>query len=211
MVEVHIRRIYVMYGVLLIREHLGRIYAAEIVSAVGYLHANGIMHRDLKPENILLDADGHVKLTDFGLAKQFDDTTRANSMCGTTEYMAPEIIMGKAMTRLLIGGVSAFFCMKCSPESWLKRDADAFLRLFTFFQQPFTGGNRHKIQQKITKDMLKLPTFLSSEAHSLLKGRDPSKHLGSGSDGSSPSTGTREKKDSLFENFNYCRPQTIIS
>lgn len=39
---------------------MARIYAAEIVSAVSHLHANGIMHRDLKPENILLDVDGHV-------------------------------------------------------------------------------------------------------------------------------------------------------
>ena len=45
------------------REDLARIYAAEIVSAVSHLHANGIMHRDLKPENILLDADGHVLLS----------------------------------------------------------------------------------------------------------------------------------------------------
>jgi serine/threonine protein kinase len=42
------------------REDLARVYAAEIVSAVFHLHANGIMHRDLKPENIILDADGHV-------------------------------------------------------------------------------------------------------------------------------------------------------
>lgn len=47
---------------LISREELARIYAAEIVSAVSHLHANGIMHRDLKPENILLDADGHVYL-----------------------------------------------------------------------------------------------------------------------------------------------------
>lgn len=45
---------------LLLREDLARIYAAEIVSAVSHLHANGIMHRDLKPENILVDVDGHV-------------------------------------------------------------------------------------------------------------------------------------------------------
>ncbi|KAJ0088213.1 hypothetical protein Patl1_31565 [Pistacia atlantica] len=79
----------------LFREELARIYAAEIVSAVSHLHTKGIMHRDLKPENILLDADGHVMLTDFGLAKQFDENTRSNSMCGTIEYMPPEIILGK--------------------------------------------------------------------------------------------------------------------
>jgi serine/threonine protein kinase len=47
-------------------------YAAEIVLALGYLHQNGIIYRDLKPENILIGQDGHLKLTDFGLAKQFD-------------------------------------------------------------------------------------------------------------------------------------------
>ncbi|KAA3453518.1 serine/threonine-protein kinase AtPK2/AtPK19-like isoform X2 [Gossypium australe] len=79
----------------LFREDLARIYTADIVSAVSHLHANGIMHRDLKPENILLDADGHVMLTDFGLAKEFDENTRSNSLCGTLEYMAPEIVLGK--------------------------------------------------------------------------------------------------------------------
>lgn len=50
----------VLFLLSIFREDLARIYAAEIVSAVSHLHANGIMHRDLKPENILLDADGHV-------------------------------------------------------------------------------------------------------------------------------------------------------
>ena len=47
------------------REDLGRLYAAEIVSAVAYLHGKGIMHRDLKPENVLLDSDGHVRTSFF--------------------------------------------------------------------------------------------------------------------------------------------------
>ncbi|RYQ98848.1 hypothetical protein Ahy_B07g086664 isoform D [Arachis hypogaea] len=79
----------------LFREDLARFYAGEIVCAVSHLHANGIMHRDLKPENILLDADGHLVLTDFGLAKEFTESARSNSMCGTLEYIAPEIFIGK--------------------------------------------------------------------------------------------------------------------
>ena len=53
----------------------------------------GIIYRDLKPENILLDAQGHVKLTDFGLCKEsIDESTMTHTFCGTIEYMAPEIL-----------------------------------------------------------------------------------------------------------------------
>ncbi|KAG8374477.1 hypothetical protein BUALT_Bualt11G0136500 [Buddleja alternifolia] len=89
------RLFFQLYHHDLFREDLARIYTAEIVSAVSHLHANGIMHRDLKPENILLDADGHAILTDFGLAKEVEENARSNSMCGTVEYMSPEIILGK--------------------------------------------------------------------------------------------------------------------
>ncbi|XP_052626819.1 serine/threonine-protein kinase AtPK2/AtPK19 [Lactuca sativa] len=92
---VQLRYSFQLYHHGLFREDLARIYAAEIVSAVSHLHANGIMHRDLKPENILLDVDGHALLTDFGLAKEFDENARSNSLCGTVEYMSPEIILGK--------------------------------------------------------------------------------------------------------------------
>lgn len=50
-------------------ENRARIYAAELVEALSYLHSNGILYRDIKPENILLDSDGHIKITDFGLSK----------------------------------------------------------------------------------------------------------------------------------------------
>lgn len=71
----------------------GLFFGAEIVSALDYLHGNNIVYRDLKPENILLDREGHVKLTDFGFAKEVQDKTW--TLCGTPEYLAPEIIQSK--------------------------------------------------------------------------------------------------------------------
>ena len=65
-------------------------YAAEITLALEYLHSHSIVYRDLKPENVLIQHDGHLKLTDFGFAKQVEDLTY--TLCGTPEYLAPEII-----------------------------------------------------------------------------------------------------------------------
>uniref|UniRef100_A0A4W5Q3R6 Ribosomal protein S6 kinase n=1 Tax=Hucho hucho TaxID=62062 RepID=A0A4W5Q3R6_9TELE len=70
------------------------LYSGEIVLALEHLHQLGVVYRDLKLENILMDSSGHIVLTDFGLSKEFDELERAYSVCGTIEYMAPEIAEG---------------------------------------------------------------------------------------------------------------------
>jgi protein-serine/threonine kinase len=75
-------------------EQRAKFYIAELILALQHLHQHHIVYRDLKPENILLDANGHVALCDFGLSKANltkNDTT--NTFCGTTEYLAPEVLL----------------------------------------------------------------------------------------------------------------------
>jgi serine/threonine protein kinase len=77
-------------------EEIVKFYSAEIYCALEYLHSKGIVYRDLKPENIILDEEGHIKLIDFGLAKNMNlkAVDYCSTFCGTNEYIPPEVIAG---------------------------------------------------------------------------------------------------------------------
>lgn len=73
-------------------EEIVKIFVAEIAIAIDFLHNAGVIYRDLKPENILLDADCHIQLIDFGLSKWLSIGSRTTTLCGTLNYMAPEVL-----------------------------------------------------------------------------------------------------------------------
>ncbi|KAG5518856.1 hypothetical protein PMAC_002387 [Pneumocystis sp. 'macacae'] len=75
-------------------EPRAKFYIAELILALEHLHNHDIIYRDLKPENILLDANGHISLCDFGLSKaNLSSNSTTNTFCGTTEYLAPEVLL----------------------------------------------------------------------------------------------------------------------
>ncbi|KAG6041621.1 hypothetical protein E4U41_003234 [Claviceps citrina] len=143
-------------------------YMAEMLLAISHLHNDlGVVYRDLKPENCLLDADGHLLLTDFGLSKVSVEKSEdsCNSILGTVEYMAPEVILGKKYGRAVDWwsfGALGYDLMTGNP--------------------PFRGQNHAKIQDNIVKQKLVLPYFLSADAKDLLTRllrKEPHKRLGS--------------------------------
>ena len=73
----------------------------QLASALAHAHQNQIVHRDIKPQNILMDADGNVKITDFGIAMALSATsyTQTNSVLSTVHYLSPEQARGGAANK----------------------------------------------------------------------------------------------------------------
>ncbi|VDL91515.1 unnamed protein product [Schistocephalus solidus] len=76
-------------------ENMVKFYGAQVVLAFEYLHRLTIAYRDLKPENLLITGEGFLKVADLGFAKLIPKDKRTWTLCGTPDYMAPEIIMNK--------------------------------------------------------------------------------------------------------------------
>ncbi|KAJ3584365.1 hypothetical protein NHX12_014860 [Muraenolepis orangiensis] len=128
----------------------GLFYSAELVCAIEYLHAREIVYRDLKPENILLDGGGHIRLTDFGFAKKLSDRTW--TLCGTPEYLAPEVIQSKGHGRAV---------------DWWALGILIFEMLAGY--PPFFDDNPFGIYQKILAGKLEFPRHLDFYVKDLIK------------------------------------------
>ncbi|XP_063292750.1 protein kinase C zeta type isoform X1 [Pelobates fuscus] len=168
-------------------EEHARFYAAEICIALNFLHERGIIYRDLKLDNVLLDAEGHIKLTDYGMCKEGlgpGDTT--STFCGTPNYIAPEILRGEeygfSVDWWALGVLMFEMMAGRSPFDIITDNPDMNTEDYLF--------------QVILEKPIRIPRFLSVKASHVLKGflcKDPKDRLGC-----QPHTGFSDIKSHTF-------------
>lgn len=159
-----------------------RFYIAQIVTIFDYLHSKNIIYRDLKPENILIHKSGYLKLTDFGFAKVVEG--RTYTLCGTPEYLAPEIILNKGHGK---------------PVDWWTTGILLYEMIAGI--DPFNDEDPMTVYQKILKGKIKFPSGFDSNAKSIVKhllDQDLTKRYGNLKNGVKDITNHR-----FFKGFNW--------
>ena len=148
-------------------EEKAKFYLIEIILGLECLHKNNMIYRDLKPENILMDSNGHLKISDFGLSKILESSDdKAYTLCGTPQYLAPEILKNKGYDK--------------SVDWW---SLGCFLYEMLTGYLPFYIPKGNKINPKVFEEPLRFPPDVNQVAINLISqllNVNPKKRLGSG-------------------------------
>ncbi|XP_030643366.1 serine/threonine-protein kinase N2 [Chanos chanos] len=144
-----------------------RFYSACVLLGLEFLHLNKIVYRDLKLDNLLMDADGYVRIADFGLCKEgMGHGDRTSTFCGTPEFLAPEVLTESTYTRAV--------------DWW---GLGVLIYEMLVGESPFPGDDEEEVFDSIVNEEVRYPRFLSPESVSIIQKllqKDPGKRLGAG-------------------------------
>ena len=144
--------------------HTANFYAACVTSALAHLHSNRTVYRDLKPENVVIDHHGYLQLIDFGFAKILSGSPKTYTLCGTPEYLAPELVTSQGH------GLAA--------DWW---SAGVLVYEMLTGTTPFASNNTMAVYNKIIAARFQMPSSMRSVARELISRMlvpNPSKRLG---------------------------------
>ncbi|XP_071321768.1 serine/threonine-protein kinase N2 isoform X2 [Trachinotus anak] len=149
-----------------------RFYSSCVLLGLEFLHQNHIVYRDLKLDNLLMDADGFIRIADFGLCKEgMGHGDRTSTFCGTPEFLAPEVLTDNNYTR--------------SVDWW---GLGVLIYEMLVGESPFPGDDEEEVFDSIVNDEVRYPRFLSPESVSLIQKllqKNPEMRLGAGEDDAS--------------------------
>ncbi|XP_072948683.1 uncharacterized protein Sik3 [Epargyreus clarus] len=126
---------------------------AQMLAAVGYCHASGVVHRDLKAENLLLDHRMNIKLADFGFSNEYTSGSPLATWCGSPPYAAPELFEGRQYD-----GPKA--------DIW---SLGVVLYVLVCGALPFDGGTLHELRSSVLSGKFRIPYFMSQDCEHLIR------------------------------------------
>jgi len=149
---------------------MAKFYVSQVILCFEYLHSKDLIYRDLKPENVLLHSSGYIRLSDFGFLKKLKKNERTYTLCGTPEYLAPEIILNKGHGRAV-----DWYCL------------GIFIYEIMVGRCPFMHNDPMKIFEKVLYTKIRFPQGFDSAAKSIIRhltDHDLSKRYGNLKNGS---------------------------